>query len=592
MLSAALLLLPLQGCQENLTEEWQLSWNSETLSYRTDIGGDVYISAEITATDGLDIITVDIPAWSSSVEAEREVIEITGSPRKYSFNYEVQLPDDAEVGEYGLSFTLLDYSGNEYVQKIDVIVASDDIKPELEILSPEEGAEITPDGTVTFEVSASDNLKMKEILISCEKLAFEESFLPVDNEKEVTVDYSIDLNEYAPELGDYEFVIKAVDAQLNDTSAVRTVKVAYSSKPRITYGQRIPVCGVSGGTLPFRFKIETNDEHTLKSVQIICGAIGLNETVLPEQETSLWEMDYSVNLSEGIPAQQNVSFTLKAVNDIDETTEYTGTLNVIENVYLIGRGTLALEKEGQAILMEQDAENPDVFSAVTWINRSGLGVKFLSEPSWNAFNWGLDSEGDNIVSPESNFIPVNGTGYYKCSFNPVTWEYSLESVTADEEPITTELYLFGDVFSYWNESEGAWTQIPGWSGIAPFKRHPDNPHCFYIDVKTGPANSDVALWKIFGQTALEGEGLFYGVNAEPDTAPGGSQYVWQWWEYCGPAYRYSTFDDISYFKEGSRTDAVMRLTVDTWLGYMSWMPLKEQQDAGWEIYPELYTPIQ
>ena len=365
-----------------------------------------------------------------------------------------------------------------------------------------------------------------------------------------------------------------------------------ASKPKITYEQEIPVCGVSGGTLPFRFKIESNGKHPLKTVQITCAALGIDETVQPEQTTSSWEMDHSVNLAEGIPAQQNVSFTIKAVNDIDGTAEYNGTLNVIENVYLIGRGTLALEKEGQAILMEQDAENPDVFSAVTWINKSGLGVKFLSERSWNAFNWGLGQDGNNIVSPESSFIPVNGTGYYRCSFNPTTWEYSFDPVTVSDEPVTEELYLNGNAFSYWDEAGQTWTPVPSWSGVVPFRQHPDNPHCFYIDVKTGPANSDVALWKIFGQTALEGEGLFYGVNAEPDTAPGGSQYVWQWWEYCGPAYRYSTFDDISYFKEGSRTDAVMRLTVDTWLGYMSWMPLKEQQDAGWEIYPELYTPIQ
>ena len=346
MLSAALLLLPLQGCQENLTEEWQLSWNSEILSYRTDIGVDVYISAEITATDGLDIITVDIPAWYASDEAGQDVIEITGSPRKYTFDYEVQVPDDAEVGEYTLSFTLLDYSGKEYVQDIDVIVASDDVKPELEIISPEDGAEFFPDETVKFELSASDNLKMKEIVISCAKLGFEQSFTPQDNEKTVSVDYSLDLNDCG--LGDYEFVIKAVDAQLNDTTAFRTIKATYSSKPRIYYEQNIPVCGVSGGIIPFRFKIESNDAHPLKNVQIICSALGIDEPVQPEPGTWAWEMEHFVNLGKEIPAQQNISFTIKAVNDIDEMTEYNGTLNVIDKVYLIGRGTLALEKAGHS----------------------------------------------------------------------------------------------------------------------------------------------------------------------------------------------------------------------------------------------------
>ena len=196
------------------------------------------------------------------------------------------------------------------------------------------------------------------------------------------------------------------------------------------------------------------------------------------------------------------------------------------------------------------------------------------------------------MSPESSFIPAEGTGYYKCSFNPATWEYSLEPVTVSDEPVTDELYLNGNAFSYWNETAGAWAEVTDWAAVIPFKQHPDNPHCFYIDVKTGPEGSNVALWKIFGQTELEGEGLFYGVNDAPDAAVGNSEWKYYWWEYCGPAYMYTTFEDTSYFREDGRKGAVMRLTIDTWLGYFSWMPLKEQQDAGWDIYPATYTPIQ
>lgn len=574
MLSVFLVMISLNSCQENISEESLLTWDSETTSYRTDIGGEVFISAEIVATDGLDIIIADIPAWSAGGSPERETIEITGSPKKYTFNYEVSLPEDAEAGDHKLVFTLKDYAGKEYMQSIDVFVASDDIQPELEIISPENEIEVFPDGTVVFDVRATDNLKMKEVVILCEKLGFNRTFVPEENDKSVYANCEVDLNNCAP--GNYEFVIKAVDAQLNETVITRTIKAVWSSKPRIHYEQSVPVCGVSGGSLPFKFKIETNEKHPLKTVKILCPALSIDESVQPETGTWSFAMNHIISLPQETPGQRNLEFNVIATNDIDESTEYKGTLHIFDKIYLIGRGTLAFEKQGSAIPMQQETENPDVFSAVTWINKVGLGVKFLAAPSWDDFNWGLDASGENIVSPESNFITTEKTGYYKCRFNPVTWEYSLTELTVSDAPETDELYLNGNAFWYKNES-GDWVEQGDWSAVLPFKKHPANPHCFYIDVKTGPEGSNVALWKIFGQPTYEGTGLFYAINADASDA---GQWMYHWWEYCGPYYKYSTFDETAYFREDGRKDEVMRLCVDTWLGYMSWMPLTEYEAAG------------
>ncbi len=583
VLSGLAVALMTMSCDMNPEQTPVLEWDSDVLTYSTDVGINIIVESDIIATEGLNTIEIELPAWSADESVETELLEITGSPRKYKFKYEVPVSEKAEIGEHKVKFNISDWVGNTLLQEVSVNIQSDTIAPVLTVTSPETEIEVMPDETVQFELLAKDELKMKDVTVSCQAAGFTQTFLPVSDPKTVEVDYEYNVGL---QTGEYEFVIKATDNQLNSVEKHILVKVMqHPSKPRITRVGDNPVCGVSGGTLPFRFKVETNETCPLTKVVVKCQALSIEETVIPEG--SVWSYDLSLDaeVAASTPGQRDLEYTIVAVNAKEETTEYKGYLNIFDKVYAIGKGTMAKEKEGYAIPMTQSLTDPNEFELVTWINTVGDGVKFLSEKSWNDYNWGLDT-GGKIVSPDSDFIRTEATGYHKFTFNPVTWEYNVEPVTVTEEPETDKLYIYGQ-YNEWDTESRQWLWRDWW--YREFKVHPDNPHCFYIDVKTGPEGTNVAMWKVAAQAA---EGVFYGFNTPDMNVYNGELWDYHWWENIAPYYKYDSLTKVPYYREDGRKNAVMRLMVDLHLGYMSWMSLKEQVDAGWTVYPPIYTPVE
>lgn len=567
------------SCKSNQEQPLLLEWGGGDTVFSTDVGVDVMVQSDVLSSEGLNTIEVELPAWSAGEDATTELLEITGSPRKYSLKYEVPVSEKAAVGEHIVKFRLSDWAGNSAVQEVTVNVKGDNVNPELTMTSPENGIELMMDETVMFSALATDDLKMKDVVISCPALGYEQTFLPSFDARKVEVNHEYRAGE---QFGEFEFIITATDAQMNSVRQSVTIRIVqFSSKPRIEKLGCNPVCGVSGGTLPLRFRIAANESHPLTSIVFKCAALSIEEIIAP----GVWSYEMNLNLSvpAATPGQRDLEYCIVAVNDKSETTEHKGTLNIFDKVYAIGRGTMAKEKQGYAIPMTRSASDPNEFEFVTWINAVGDGVKFLSERSWDAFNWGVNSEGE-IVSPESGFIKTEATGYHKFTFNPTTWTCRVEPVTVPDTPETGQLWLYGQ-FNEWDGS--AWQWRDWW--YVQFRRHPENPHCFYIDVKTGGEGTNVALWKVGAQS---GDGTFYGFN-EPDmNVYDGQLWDYHWWENIAAYHKYASYTKVPYYREDGRKDTVMRLVVDTYLGYMSWMSLKEQVDAGWTIYPPMYTPAE
>jgi hypothetical protein len=580
VLPALACLLAFAACEKTGNESTDfLMWDSAVNTYDVDKGGEVAVSATITASGGLNTISVAIPAWSVTGAPKTDVIEVTGSPKTYEFTYTVKVDADAQIGQKTVAFTMKDHNNKEVKQDVIINVQSDKVLPVLTIITPENNADCSPDEDLVINITATDDLKMKSLAVVCEELELSETAVPEADPKSVTINKTLSLTGRN---GTFVITVTATDDQLNVTTETRTIQILYSSKPRITANSSHSLCGVAGGTMPLDFKIESNPLHPIVSVSFKCSTLSLDKNYTPA------ENQWSYTLTEEFPVVtgddlRNVPFTITAKNDIDEIGTYTGSLDIIKDVYMIGRATIAKEKQDMAVLMAKETGNSNVFTGITWVDVAGDGIKFLSKQSWEDFNWGLDANG-NVVSPDSEFIPIGATGYHKVTFNPATREYTIAPYTVTDEPKSTMIYLNGHSFYLWDGS--SWKMQEDWGAVEAFKTYPGNPHRFYIDIKTGLEGSNVCLFKIWGQeTYADGE-IFYSYHSEDMD---GNGWDYHWWHFVGPLYIKDSFYKIPYYREDGRKETVMRLTVDTYLMYMSWMPLKEQFDAGWTIYPEVYT---
>ena len=48
-----------------------------------------------------------------------------------------------------------------------------------------------------------------------------------------------------------------------------------------------------------------------------------------------------------------------------------------------------------------------------------------------------------------------------------------------------------------------------------------------------------------------------------------------WWEHSGPIYQFTKAGEAPNLVEDSRGNAEMRIVIDTYLMYMSWMPIDQ-----------------
>ncbi len=563
-----LVLLFAYSCQDDpeSLQYYGFEVSSDTSEYYGEKGLNVNVKAEVTAGNGIKDIYVTIGAWKDGDSETQDVIHVKGSPKIYELSYVINIPEDAASRENTVTFVIEDYQGAKKEYKITVFAKSDEEKPTMVIDKPLDGQSFTPKDKLQFKIMVTDNLKMGEVTIVCDDIDFSKTYTPSPSDpSSITIDDQLALEELS---GEYTFTITATDAQNNSVTETRIIGVKIPSKPSVYKSMDHEICGVSGGTIKFSFDIVTNYEHQITEVKLECSGLGINETYNPNTSEYKLESEFDVAADKGYT--RNLPVKITATNNSGEVTEWEGECHIIKDVFIIGKGTLAREKEGYAIPMKQNSSTPNEFEAITWIENVGDGFKFLSAKSWNDFNWGLNNNNE-LVSAESDFIKTTTTGYYKLTFNPVDWTYTATEYTVEDAPAHSEMYIFGHRFKYKEGTE--WKDLNGWNDpMVKMIPYTGNPHRFYLDIMTGPeqVNGQAerrAIFKFAAQSNYEDGGSYYGIDTSNDK--------WVWWEYSGPIYHFDKAGKTPNLIEDSRGNAEMRIVIDTYLMYMSWMPIDQ-----------------
>jgi hypothetical protein len=593
-------LLTLVGCKkgpETSTDVEAPKWEAAADAYFGDIGETITVTATVIAKAGLDRIEVTIPAWNLDGKADTDEILATGSPKSFPVSYEVKIPETAAIGEKTFVFTMYDAKGQTSAQNVTVTVKDDNTAPMLQITSPEEDAVLSPNQQLSFVMVATDNLKMRDVVISCDDIEFEETFTPTAaNPATVSVNYNLPLTDMS---GEYTFKIVATDASGNEATESRKISVLFDSKPRIVNNLPHDILGVVGGTAIVDFLIESHQLHPLTEVTISIPALEMSQSMPLEAEQ--WQVELKMEIP--VPAEisddmtRNIAYSITAKNDVEsETTVHNGTINLFKQIFMVGRGTMAREKASYAIPLTQSTENPNVFEGLTWIDVVGDGIKLMdSRVAGDVtpdFIWGLDSDGKVISNNTDlnaegcNYFVTANKGYHKITFNPATWEYTLEQHTAPAVGKHELVHLNGARWLWWDETNNIWIDWgDNWGGVMPMKHHPDTPHRFYVDIRTYSTDEIACLFRFFGQADYSTPGgIYYGVT---DVEIGA--WVDIWWEWAGPLYERDTYEKCSYLCGKGRMNALTRITFDSYLGQFSWISLEEELSWGWEVYPPKYT---
>lgn len=563
---AVLLIAFITGCQE---EPAALSYSGFEIEmskteYFVDKGTIFTFECEVTCENGIKEYQVAVPAWNSDMEEKVETVQVTGSPKKYKIQHSLSLPDNIELEQCDLVLTVYDYSGESVNKTITVKIKTDTTKPELLIVTPENGGQYSPKEDLMFDLTAKDELKIKSVTIQCEALDFYKEYTSeMSNSLEIKVNDNMSLEGLS---GEYTFVITATDAQDNSTSQEVKVIVTIPSKPGIFKVDGTPYCGVSGGILKLVYDIETSYDCTITNVNIKSEGLGIDKNI-SETGQSEYRLNETFDIDESVEAKQ-FPVKITVTNSKGEETVLNDNCRIINKLYIIGRGTLAREKEGKAIEMTRCDGDKSCFEITTYIEKVGDGVKFLSAQSWNELNLGIGSDDKIINSGSSKYITTPETGYYKFTFNGATWEYTSERIITSSSAEHEHMYIFGSEFLY--DENGEWKTQEGWNSVMPeMIKYQDNPHRFYLDVKTG-TNDVKAYIKFAAQNDISDGGVFYGMQETSN-----DQEVW--WEYVGKIYKFTKAGDTPNMCEKSRNGEVMRIVIDTYLAQMSWMPIDQYQ---------------
>jgi lipoprotein len=541
--------------------------SSNTNEYYGEKGLSVNVKAKVTAENGIKDIYVTIGAWKDGDSEIQDMISVKGSPKIYDLSYVVTIPEDAVSRNNIVAFVIEDYQGVRKEYKVTVFAKDDLEEPTMVIDRPLDGQSFTPMDELQFKIMVTDNLKMGDVTITCEEISFSKTYAPSPSDpSSITIDDQLALNDLS---GEYTFTITATDAQNNSVTETRKIGVKIPSKPSVYKSMDHEICGVSGGTIKFNFDIVTNYEHQITEVKLACSDLGIDKTYNPN--ASEYKLEAEFDVASDKVYTRNIPVKITATNNSGEVTEWEGECHIIKDVFIIGKGTLAREKEGYAIPMQQNSSTPNEFEAITWIENVGDGFKFLSAKSWNDFNWGLNNKNE-LVSADSEFIKPSTAGYYKLTFNPVDWTYTATKYTVNEDPKHSEMYIFGHRFKY--KDATGWKDLNNWNDpMVKMTRYPTNPHRFYLDIMTGPAQINGnwerrAIFKFAAQNNFNDGGSYYGIKDTSDDK-------WVWWEYSGPIYQFTKAGEAPNLVEDSRSDAEMRIVIDTYLMYMSWMPLDQ-----------------
>lgn len=579
-LIVSVLMMALVSCHDEDTETGPaLNCTSSDTELVCPSGSEGYFKAHVTSRYGLKTIYVTLGKWTESGTETQETIEIYGSPKFYDLSYTFQVPDDAALDNQ-LKVSFLDYAGNQTDFTAAITVETDQTAPVIEILKP-----VAPDNVfapvevIQFEASAIDNKKMRDVVLACEAIGFSETFTPGTDRTQVRVKTSVNI----PDEGEYEFLLTATDAQGNQETSVIPVTVEVGSKPAIV-NKMERIAGVAGGTMPFRFEVSTNSEHTITSITVETSEEGCTARKTVEANEQIYLFEDALEIPQtAAPHADDLVITVTALNDIGEQSVWTGTATVIKGVYIYGNATVSKSNKEYSMPMVQTPSSNE-FTFKTYVEAAGDGFLLwtgdYTEDSdhfrtVNAFiDWGKQ-DGTTVSSASSEPITISQTGYYDIRFNPLTLEYSVEP----DRNVPSETIDTGEVWAqmnnqlYYNGSQwlkAAWTFVR-------FEDFPGVKNRYYIDVKIEGTGWNRGF---FGLTAQSGDnGVLYSLL--PFTN----------WFYANNAYasyldRAPDWNTNSKFEEkGNLPDGTkMRCVVDTYLMQVGWAPLTQYK------YPETPTP--
>lgn len=524
-----------------------------------NLGETILLKSNIICENGLKEIEGKFYGWSEDSSPATELIPITGSPKTYEFSYALDIPNQVSINQTRIEFYIRDYQGGEIMQKFDIVINADSDKPSLSVVSPHENQVFSPNSPMTIEVSAMDNIALKQLTIESQALDIYKTIYPSEEIRNISCKEEFDISSRD---GKYEIVISAEDMSGNIETQKYNVIIMEGTKPELAIISTHSGYVAQGGKYELSFRASTNSKCTLESVTVTSYDLGVNLEFTPDAIS--FTQICSIDIPANIGSRMNIPIQISARNNYGEVSNLTVYVSTIENLYIVGSAVMCYGKEGKALAMEQDADDKNIFTITTWVDAQQSWFKFLSEPSWGGMlNLGLSSEGDKIVNNgDSGYIRAQNTGYHVITFNISTWEYSVTSlVNVPTIGKYNEVYLYGENFSY--KVNGNWVAIDSWETMIQLKQHPDTPHRFYLDVLCNKAVLGFAA-----QNNKNDGGVFFGIEGEPG-------WKWVWWEHISDLIIKDKEADTAKLKEDSRQNTVMRVIIDTYLGTISWLEAAE-----------------
>lgn len=167
------------------------------------------ISGKLSVANGLNLIHIKTGAWTSGGQTDEQTVEVYGSPKTYSFSFEVVVPYDAEQ-DNSVELTFEDYKGEKLSHTIPITVGKDLVPPVVTISKPTDDEKVfSPEEKVPFDIRITDEKRLGKAVLSCEKIGFSKNYTPVRPEDKF-INIADELR--IPELGTYIFLLEAYDA--------------------------------------------------------------------------------------------------------------------------------------------------------------------------------------------------------------------------------------------------------------------------------------------------------------------------------------------------------------------------------------------
>lgn len=561
------------SCSKNdpsVLEYEGFTFTAEQESLSIETGSSDMISGKLIAASGLNLIHIKTGAWTAGGQVSEQTVEVYGSPKTYNFSFEVAVPYDA-AQDNQVELVFEDYKGEKLSRTIPVAVGKDQVPPVVTVNKPTDDDKVfSPEEKVPFDIKVTDEKRLGKAILSCEAIGFSKNYTPArPDDKFINIADEL----LIPDLGDYTFLLEAYDAQGNRTARNIEVQIKESSKPAIVNQMTSPILGVAGGTMPFSFRVSTDIEHVIAeiTVKIASNDVTTSRTLTPNRQ--IVDLEDFLEIPASADAHDNdLAITVTAKNDIGESSQWSGLSSIVKGMYVTGNATIGKDNAGYSMPMTQTAGS-NTFTFKTYAESAGDGLTFWSgavtkddqykPTAKRIFSWGKGS-GDNIAMGSATPVAIPARGYYVVTVDPVAGTCSVAAdtnVPSNGNPVWAQIndakrYQNGE----WKTLSWAWTQ---------FDQFPDNPHRYYIDLKTAGGNA----WErvVIGLSGQGGSsGIIYGIPTG-----GGYKYAFDGWA-SGLEIK-SVWNEAGKLSEKGQlpVGTTFRMVVDTYLLQVGWAPIEK-----------------